>query len=100
MRTLTGASDYSRSANHLCADTAARMAPAALGKGREKRIALRPDFSAMSSGDGPSEYHRMFILHCPMTVNSQLVEKPSRSLDVGEHQRDRSGRQLRHQHGS
>ena len=61
----------------------------------EERVALRVDLRAAVGGERLAHDPAVVARHLGVGV-AELLEQPGRALDVGEHERDGSGRQRRH----
>jgi hypothetical protein len=65
-------------------------------EGGEERITLGPNFDSATLGDRITKDGGMLILNCSITDYAEILKESRRSLDIGEHEGDRSGRKLGH----
>jgi hypothetical protein len=61
----------------------------------EEGVAFGADLNASALGDGFAHDRRMLVPDGRVSI-AELLEQPGGALDVGEQERDRPGRQLRH----
>jgi hypothetical protein len=64
------------------------------GERDEERVALRIDLDPVVAGERITNRTAMVAERVGVAVGTQLVQEPRRALDVGEQERDRSGREL------